>query len=50
VSEIFTGLGPDYFCCAYQMQYRSFWKLSDKLKEGIEEARLEHRGYEKKGG
>ena len=32
------------------MQYRSFWKLSDKLEEGIEQARLEHRGYENKGG
>ena len=39
VSEIFTGLGPDYFRRAYRMRYRSFWKLSDKLKEGIEEAR-----------
>jgi hypothetical protein len=50
VSEIYTGLGPDYFRRAYRMQYRSFWKLCDKLEEGIEQARLEHRGYEKKGG
>jgi len=50
VSDIYTGLGPDYFRRAYRMQYRSFRRLSDKLKEGIEQARLEHRGYEKKGG
>ena len=50
VSEIYTGLGPDYFRRAYRMQYSSFWRLYDKLEEGIEQARLEHRGYEKKGG
>lgn len=50
VSAIYIGLGPDYFRRAYRMSYSSFWKLHDMLEEGIEQARLEHRGYEKKGG
>jgi len=50
VSEIYIGLGPDYFRRAYRMHYSSFWKLHDELEERIEHARLEHRGYEKKGG
>ena len=32
------------------MWYESFWLLNDKLADGIEEARLKQRGYEKKGG
>ena len=50
VPKIYAGLGPDYFRRAYRMQYESFWNLHDKLEEGIEQARLEHRGYEKKEG
>ena len=32
------------------MSYSSFWKLHDMLEEGIEQALLEHQGYEKNGG
>ena len=50
VAEIYRGMGGMYFRRAYQMHYESFWYLHEKLEGRIESARLESRGYDKKGG
>ena len=42
VQEIHDCLGARYFQRAYRMSYESFWKLHDKLKEGIS---LAHKQY-----
>ncbi len=50
VRDIYRGMGEKYFRRAYRMHYESFWRLHEKLEDGIESARLKSRGYEKKGG
>ncbi|KAL3789801.1 hypothetical protein ACHAWO_000272 [Cyclotella atomus] len=35
VESIYIRLGDNYFDRAYQMSYRSFWRLHDKLKDTI---------------
>ena len=35
VSEIYTRLGPNYFCFAYQMQYSSFWQLMTSWRKEL---------------
>ena len=50
VSDQYISMGPQYFRRAYRMEYESFWRLHELLEEGIVRARLNHRGYEVKGG
>ena len=50
VLDQYIAMGPHYFRRAYRMEYPSFWRLHELLEEGIERARLNQRGYEKKGG
>ncbi len=33
--HFYTGLGPDYFCCAYQMQHSSFWQLMTSWRKEL---------------
>lgn len=42
VQEIYMCLGAKYFQRAYRMSYESFWKLHEKLKDGIV---LAHKQY-----
>ncbi|KAL3786233.1 hypothetical protein HJC23_002484 [Cyclotella cryptica] len=42
IQEIYMCLGAKYFQRAYRMSYESFWKLHEKLKEGIV---LAHKQY-----
>ncbi len=40
VIDIYRGLGETYFWCAYQMHYKSFWHLHEKLEHDIKSARF----------